>query len=54
MAVIDTGLVAIVQVPGQGRGLFASQPIDYGTEVLREQPMVCYPAPTVLDQVDRS
>jgi len=38
---LTPGLMRIEQVPGQGRGVLAAKHIPYGTEVLREKPLVC-------------
>jgi hypothetical protein len=39
----DARFLLLAQVPGQGRGVVAAQHIPYGTELLRERPLVCIP-----------
>lgn len=41
-----------MQIPGAGRGLVAAKDIPPGATVLSEFPMVLYPSPHALDQVN--
>ena len=36
-------MLAVQEVPGKGRGVFATRDIAAGEVVLREQPLVLYP-----------
>jgi hypothetical protein len=48
---LSTAVQPLLQVPGQGRGLFAARPIPQGTDVLREQPLLCAPSSSLSHEV---